>query len=143
MCSLRSQRLHSTSKRPNGGTGTASGSRLSKSLSGRRRGWKFLIDALTRFDLEQLRLPLEKSVAVKIIHNAAFDATRLSKHYDFNLPSVFDTMRAARRSGEQGSFTQRLAVTLLGQTCFHFLFARFLLLIRIVFYVYLFRMESM
>jgi DNA polymerase III epsilon subunit-like protein len=61
----------------------------------------FIIDALARFDPEPLRLPLEKSAAVKIIHNAAFDATRLSKHYGFNLSPVFDTMRAARRSGER------------------------------------------
>lgn len=61
----------------------------------------FIIDALARFDPEPLRLPLEKSAAVKIIHNAVFDATRLNKHYDFNLAPVFDTMLAARRSGER------------------------------------------
>ncbi len=61
----------------------------------------FIIDALTRFDPEPLRIPLEKTAAVKIIHNAAFDATRLSKHYNFSLAPVFDTMLAARRSGER------------------------------------------
>jgi ribonuclease D len=61
----------------------------------------FIIDALAGFDPEPLRLPLEKSAAVKIIHNAAFDATRLKKHYDFSLTPVFDTMLAARRSGER------------------------------------------
>ena len=61
----------------------------------------FIIDALAQFDPEPLRLPLEKSLAVKIIHNAAFDATRLSKHYNFRLAPVFDTMLAARRSGER------------------------------------------
>jgi hypothetical protein len=61
----------------------------------------FIIDALADFDLEPLRLPLEKSAAVKIIHNAAFDATRLQKHYSFGLDPVFDTMLAARRSGER------------------------------------------
>lgn len=43
----------------------------------------FILDALARFDPEPLRLPLEQSAAVKIIHNAAFDAARLQKHYDF------------------------------------------------------------
>jgi DNA polymerase I-like protein with 3'-5' exonuclease and polymerase domains len=61
----------------------------------------FIIDALADFDPEPLRLPLEKSSAVKVIHNAAFDATRLNKHYDFSLAPVFDTMLAARRSGER------------------------------------------
>lgn len=61
----------------------------------------FIIDALARFDPEPLRLPLEKPAAVKIIHNAAFDAPRLKKHYDFSLSPVFDTMFAARRSGER------------------------------------------
>lgn len=61
----------------------------------------FIIDALARFDPEPLRLPLEKSASVKIIHNAAFDAARLSKHYNFSLTPAFDTMLAARRSGER------------------------------------------
>ena len=61
----------------------------------------FIIDALPDFDPEPLRLPLEKSAAVKIIHNAAFDTARLSKHYNFSLAPVFDTMLAARRSGER------------------------------------------
>ncbi len=66
------------------------------------RGIKvFIIDALASFDPEPLRLPLEKSAAVKIIHNAAFDATRLHKHYDFSPDPIFDTMLAARRSGER------------------------------------------
>ena len=66
------------------------------------RGIKvFIIDALADFDLEPLRLPLEKSAVVKIIHNAAFDATRLHKHYDFSPDPIFDTMLAARRSGER------------------------------------------
>ena len=61
----------------------------------------FIIDALAQFDPEPLRLPLEKSLAVKIIHNAGFDSTRLSKHYNLSLAPVFDTMLAARRSGER------------------------------------------
>lgn len=61
----------------------------------------FIIDTLADIDPEPLRLPLEKSAAVKIIHNAGFDATRLQKHYSFGLDPVFDTMLAARRSGER------------------------------------------
>lgn len=68
---------------------------------GKERVKVFIIDALALFNLEPLRLPLEKSAAVKIIHNAAFDAARLKKHYDFSLTPVFDTMLAARRSGER------------------------------------------
>lgn len=60
-----------------------------------------IIDALAGFDLEPLRLPLEQSSTLTIIHNAAFDATRLEKHYGFNVASIFDTMLAARRSGER------------------------------------------
>ncbi len=60
-----------------------------------------IIDALADFDPEPLRLPLEKSSTVKIIHNAGFDAARLNKHYDFSLTPVFDTMLAARRSRER------------------------------------------
>ena len=61
-----------------------------------------IIDALLAdFDPEPLRLPLENSPAVKIIHNASFDAARMNKHYDFSLSPIFDTMLAARRSGEK------------------------------------------
>ncbi len=61
----------------------------------------FIIDTLADFDVESLRLPFEQSSAVKIIHNAGFDATRLVKHYGFRLNYIFDTMLAARRSGER------------------------------------------
>jgi hypothetical protein len=60
-----------------------------------------VIDALAGFSLEPLRAPLEHSSILKIIHNAAFDATRLSKHYNFNIAPITDTMLAARRSGER------------------------------------------
>lgn len=61
----------------------------------------FIIDALAQLDLSLLRRPLEEPSVVKIIHNAAFDATRLNKHYAFRVNGVFDTMLAARRSGER------------------------------------------
>jgi hypothetical protein len=60
-----------------------------------------VIDALAGFDLEPLRAPLALASAVKVIHNAGFDAARLAAHYDFNVSPVFDTMLAARRSGER------------------------------------------
>lgn len=60
-----------------------------------------IIDALANLDLETLRFSLEHPSAVKIIHNAAFDAVRLNNHYDFKVAPVFDTMAAARRSGER------------------------------------------
>ena len=61
----------------------------------------FIIDALASLDLSLLRRPLEEPSVIKIIHNAAFDATRLNKHHGFRTNPVFDTMLAARRSGER------------------------------------------
>lgn len=60
-----------------------------------------IIDALAKLYLEPLRVPLESAVITKIIHNAAFDATRLAAHLKFTVAPVFDTMLAARRSGEK------------------------------------------
>lgn len=60
-----------------------------------------VIDTLAGFGLEALRVPLEQSSILKIIHNAAFDATRLAKHYDFHTSPIYDTMLAARRAGER------------------------------------------
>lgn len=60
-----------------------------------------IVDPLAGLDLEALRQPFEHSAVVKIIHNAGFDAPRLSKHYNFSPGPVFDTMLAARRSGER------------------------------------------
>jgi hypothetical protein len=60
-----------------------------------------VIDTLADFDLEPLRKPLEHPSVLKIIQNAAFDATRLAKHYNFQVTHIHDTMLAARRSGER------------------------------------------
>ncbi len=60
-----------------------------------------IVDALAEIDLEVLRAPFENLSVLKIIHNAAFDAARLEKHYKFKAAPVFDTMLAARRSGER------------------------------------------
>jgi ribonuclease D len=60
-----------------------------------------VIDALAGFDLSSLGAPLGHNSTVKIVHNAGFDASRLAAHYDFQVSPVFDTMLAARRSGER------------------------------------------
>jgi len=60
-----------------------------------------IIDALARLDLESLRSPLEHTSILKIIHNAAFDAVRLAKHYNLAASPIHDTMIAARRAGER------------------------------------------
>lgn len=60
-----------------------------------------VIDALARFNIDSLRRPLELGSITKAVHNAAFDATRLAKHFDFDVSPVYDTMAAARRSGER------------------------------------------
>lgn len=60
-----------------------------------------IVDALADLNIEMLRPPLENSTIIKIIHNASFDAARLEKHYQFKVAPVFDTMVAARRSGEK------------------------------------------
>ena len=60
-----------------------------------------VIDMLAGIDIETLRAPLEHAAATKIMHNAGFDAVRLGTHYNFKVAPVFDTMAAARRSGER------------------------------------------
>lgn len=60
-----------------------------------------VIDALAGIDLEPLRHPLERTSVLKIIHNAAFDAIRLARHYDFQVAPIYDTMLAARRAKEK------------------------------------------
>ena len=67
----------------------------------RRQPKVAVIDALAKLDLQPLRLPLELDAITKVIHNAAFDASRLAKHLQFKIAPVFDTMAAARRSGER------------------------------------------
>ena len=60
-----------------------------------------IVDPLADLNINELRTPLENPSVLKIIHNASFDAVRLQKHYNFRLAPVFDTMIAARRSGER------------------------------------------
>jgi len=61
-----------------------------------------IIDALADFELTPLlRAPLELSTTTKAIHNAAYDAPRLSRHFGIHTSPVHDTMLAARRGGEK------------------------------------------
>ncbi|MBO0856990.1 MAG: hypothetical protein J2P21_00750 [Chloracidobacterium sp.] len=60
-----------------------------------------VIDALTNFDPESLRRPLELSAQFKAIHNASFDAVKLSHHFSIATSPIHDTMLAARRSGDR------------------------------------------
>src|ERR1043165_6876455 len=40
-----------------------------------------VVDALASLDLEPLREPLELSATTKAIHNAVYDAVRISRHF--------------------------------------------------------------
>src|SRR5215510_1112171 len=60
-----------------------------------------VIDALSGADLEPLRRPLELSLQIKVIHNASFDAVKMSRHFRIMTSPIHDTMLAARRSGER------------------------------------------
>jgi hypothetical protein len=60
-----------------------------------------IIDALAGMDLSALREPLELSLTPKVIHNASFDAMKLARHFGIFISPIFDTMLAARRSGEK------------------------------------------
>jgi hypothetical protein len=73
-----------------------------------------IIDTLANLELEPLRHPLELSLAMKAIHNASFDATRLLRHYRITTSPIHDTMLAARRSGEKKCSLKAQAETHLG-----------------------------
>jgi hypothetical protein len=73
-----------------------------------------VLDALARLDLELLRQPLEFSAVPKAIHNAVYDAGRLSHHFRIATSPIHDTMLAARRSGERRCSLQAQAETHLG-----------------------------
>lgn len=60
-----------------------------------------VIDTLTDIDLTPLRAPLELGLQPKAIHNASFDAIKLARHYQIATSPIYDTMLAARRSGEK------------------------------------------
>jgi hypothetical protein len=73
-----------------------------------------VIDALAGLDLDPLRPPFELSNTPKAIHNAAYDAVRLSNHYQIHVSPIHDTMLAARRGGERGYSLRAQAQTHLG-----------------------------
>ncbi|MFN7949492.1 MAG: ribonuclease D [Blastocatellia bacterium] len=73
-----------------------------------------VIDALAAIDLEPLRAPLELSARPKAIHNASYDAVRLSRHLKIRTSPIHDTMLAARRSGERKCSLQAQVETHLG-----------------------------
>lgn len=73
-----------------------------------------IVDALAGLDLEPLRRTLELSAATKAIHNAAYDAVRLSRHFRLRVSPIHDTMLAARRSGEKRYSLQAQAQAHLG-----------------------------
>jgi hypothetical protein len=60
-----------------------------------------VIDALAGLDLDHLRPCLELRAVTKAIHNAAYDAVRLSRHFRIRTSPIHDTMLAARRGGEK------------------------------------------
>ncbi len=66
-----------------------------------RKSKVIIIDPLAQLNIEPLRLPLETSTIIKVVHNAVFDVTRLLNHFRFNVAPVYDTMLAARRNGER------------------------------------------
>lgn len=73
-----------------------------------------VVDALASLDLEPLRQPLELSAATKAIHNAAYDAVRISRHFRIATSPIYDTMLAARRGGERRCSLQAQTETHLG-----------------------------
>jgi hypothetical protein len=73
-----------------------------------------VIDALAGFPLDHLRPCLESSSVTKAIHNAAYDAVRLSRHYRIHTSPIHDTMLAARRTGEKRNSLQAQAQAHLG-----------------------------
>lgn len=60
-----------------------------------------VVDVLAGLDPTVLRRPLELNETTKVIHNAVFDAVRLSRHFRINIAPIHDTLVAARRSGEK------------------------------------------
>ena len=73
-----------------------------------------VVDALAGFDLKHLRAPLESGAVTKAIHNAAYDASRLLRHFRIHTSPIHDTMLAARRGGERRYSLQAQAQAHLG-----------------------------
>ena len=73
-----------------------------------------VIDALAGLDLDVLRMPLELSLQMKVIHNASYDAIRLARHFNIFTSPIYDTMLAARRGGEKKCSLQAQVAAHLG-----------------------------
>lgn len=73
-----------------------------------------VIDALAGLDLNLLRMPLELSLQIKAIHNAAYDAVRLARHFRIFTSPIHDTMLAARRGKEKKCSLQAQVAAHLG-----------------------------
>jgi len=73
-----------------------------------------VIDALAGLDLDHLRPHLESSAVTKAMHNAAYDAVRLLRHFRIHTAPIHDTMLAARRGGEKRYSLRAQAQTHLG-----------------------------
>lgn len=73
-----------------------------------------VVDALAGLDLEALRAPLESGAVTKAIHNAAYDAPRLARHFRIHASPIHDTMLAARRGGDRRCSLQAQAEAHLG-----------------------------
>lgn len=70
-----------------------------------------VVDTLAGLSLDQFRPCLESSAVTKVIHNAAYDAARLSRYYRIHASPIHDTMLAARRGGEKRCSLQAQAET--------------------------------
>lgn len=73
-----------------------------------------VIDALAGLDLSVLRMPLELSSRIKVIHNASYDAVRLARHFHIFTSPIYDTMLAARRGREKKCSLQAQVAAHLG-----------------------------
>ncbi len=81
---------------------------------GERQPKVAIIDAFAQLDLGLLQLPLKSDNTIKVIHNAVFDASRLTNHYRLDVIPIYDTMAAARRNGERRYSLKAQAETHLG-----------------------------
>lgn len=75
-----------------------------------------ICDPLAKLDPECLRGVLELGMQTKVMHNAAYDAVRLARHYGIRTSPVYDTMLAARRGGEKSCSLKSLVERHLGIT---------------------------
>lgn len=73
-----------------------------------------VVDVLDGLSLEDLRPSLESNLVIKAIHNAAYDATRLLRHFCIHTSPIHDTMLAARHRGEKRYSLQAQAEIHLG-----------------------------